>query len=267
MTVLRFAWPLAALLPCVGAAQTVALDWDELSYDAVEKTPGGFVLNRDRGALRGPTLRAAADVAGLRVGVDASQWRGTPGYAGFTQFGLPLVTGTELRWRQAALAVEAAHGWTAGGLQWRPGLALATLQIRRAILASAISSATTETLHRQSAAATLALERAFGAVTLGAGARAAWPLRQRLDVDTFGALDRYALEPEGGRSGALLLSIGARLAPAWSMSVQIGREMHEFGASPSVLVTRAGQPAAVSSYPGSVQRTTRAGVELRLDLR
>lgn len=267
MTLLRFAWPLAALLPCAVAAQTLALGWDELAYDAVEKTPGGFVLNRDRGTLRGPTLRAAADAAGLRVGLDASQWRGTPGYEGFTQFGLPLVTGTELRWRRAALAVEAAPGWTAAGLQWRPGVALSTQQIRRAILASGISTATTETLHRQSAAATLALERTLGAVTLGAGAWAAWPLRQRLDVDTFGAFDRYTLEPDGGRSGAWMLTARARLAPAWSMSVRVEREMHEFGASPAVLVTRAGQPAAVSSYPGSVQRSTRGGVELRLDLR
>lgn len=267
MKVLRFAWPLAALLPCAAAAQTLALGWDEVGYDAVEKTPGGFVLNRDHGTLRGPTLRAGAEAAGLRLGVDASQWRGTPGYEGFTQFGLPLATGTQLRWRRAGLSVEPAEAWAAAGLQWRPGLALATQQIRRAILASTISSATTETLHRQSAAATLALERRFGALTFGAGAWAAWPLRQRLDVDTFGVLDRYDLEPEKGRSGALSLSMGAAFAPGWSISVHAAREVHEFGASAAVLVTRGGQPAAVSAYPGSVQRVTRAGVELRLDLR
>ncbi len=261
------AWPLAALLPCTAAAQTLALGWDEAGYDAVEKTPGGFVLNRDRGTLRGPTLRAGADAAGLRLGAEASQWRGTPGYEGFTQIGLPLATGTQLRWRRAALSVEPAEPWSAAGLLWRPGLALATQQIRRAILASPISSAATETLHRQSAAASLALERPLGAVTLGAGAWAAWPLRQRLDVDTFGVLDRYDLEPDGGKAGALTLSIGARLAPGWAILVHAAREVHEFGASAAVLVTRGGQPAAVSTYPGSVQRVTRAGVELRLDLR
>lgn len=266
MTPVRFAWPLAALLPCAVAAQTLVLGWDEVGYEAVEKTPGGFVLNRDRGTLRGPTLRATADVAGLRVGLGAAQWRGTPGYEGLTQFGLPLVTGTRMRWQQVALSVEAADGWAVAGLRWRPGLALSTQQIRRAILASGISSATTETLHRQSAVATLALARAFGPVTLGAGAWAARPLRQRLDVDTFGTLDRYTLEPERGRSGALTLEIEARIAPGWAMSVHGTREVHEFGASAAVLVTRGGQPAAISSYPGSVQRLARTGVELRVDL-
>jgi hypothetical protein len=246
-------------------APELALQAEHWRYDARETAPSGFVLNRDSGVLRGGTLALQATVGGWRPGLALQALDGTLQYDGRTQIGLPLQTRTGLQWRRATLTLAPAAPVPLGPLVLQPQLALAHLRLARAIAATPISLPTTETLH---------------ATTLGLGTTATWttgplawqlgldgrrPLRQRLEVDTFGVLDAYALRPQSRWSTQLLGALAWSPQPGWTLRLAARREALNLGASPAALVTSDGQPAAVSAYPGSRQRLRGWTLELRIE--
>ena len=251
------AWPAQAL--------ELALQAEHWRYDARETTPSGFVLNRDSGVLRGGTLALHAAVGAWRPGLALQALDGTLQYDGRTQIGLPLQTRTGLQWRRAALTLAPSAFVPLGPLALQPQLALGHLRMARAIAATPVSLPTTETLQ---------------ATTLGLGAAATWssgtlawqlgldgrrPLRQRLEVDTFGVLDPYVLRPQSRWSTQLLGTVAWSPQPGWTLRLGARREALNVGASQAELVTADGRPAAVSAYPGSRQRLRGWSLELLLE--
>ncbi|WP_425257941.1 hypothetical protein ACPOLB_20770 [Rubrivivax sp. RP6-9] len=250
-------WPATAL--------DLSLQAEHWRYDARESTPSGFVLNRDSGVLRGGTLALHAAVGAWRPGLALQALDGTLRYDGRTQIGLPLQTRTGLQWRRAAWTLEPAASVALGPLALQPRLSLARLRLERAIAATPVSLPTTETLQ---------------ATTLGLGATATWtagtlawqagldgrrPLRQRLEVDTFGVLDPYALRPQSRWSTQVLGAVAWTPHPGWTLRLGARREALNLGASQAALVTADGRPAAVSAYPGSRQRLRGWSLELLLE--
>lgn len=259
---------LAAVLAAAGPAGALELAAvpGTARYDATEKAQGGFVLNRDRGRLHGATLRLSGrgELAGtgIDIALEGTRLEGGPGYTGLTQIGLPLSTGTRQRWQQWTLRAGPVLPVDGAAWQLQPALTIGGVRSERAILASPISSPTTETLTQRRAGAALALEHRRGDLAWRLQVDAAWTWRSRLDVDTFGLLDRYALHPDGGRSRAGTLAARQALGAGWWLGFEWRRSVHVAGPAPSVLVTRGGQPAAVSTYPGSRTWLGEAGVVL-----
>lgn len=250
-------------LPLAAGAFTLAGGPVAARYDSVERLGGVLQLNREQGRLRGFALAAAADAGPVTVDLRVERLAGTLGYDGFTQFGLPLQTSTRLVRRTADLALAPAQAWSVGPLALRPALLAQTLALQRAIQPSASSAPLTETLRRHALGLQLAAEAKAGPLALGATLAGAWPLSQRIAVDSFGVLDPFVLHPAGGDRRALRLAASWPLAGGWSLEAEAARESDRFGESPAVLATRGGTPAALALYPGSRQWTSRAALALR----
>ncbi len=244
------------------AALELALQAEHWRYDARETAPSGFVLNRDSGVLRGGTLALHTAVGAWRPGLALQALDGTLQYAGRTQIGLPLQTRTGLQWRRAALTLAPAAPLPLGPLALQPQLALAHLRLDRAIAATALSLPTTETLQATTLGLGMTATWTVGTLAWQLGLDGRRPLRQRLEVDTFGVLDPYALRPQSQWSTQWLGALAWTPQPGWTLRLGARREALNVGASPAVLVTSDGRPAAVSAYPGSRQRLRGWSLEL-----
>lgn len=231
-------------------------------YDSVERLGGMAVLNRETGSLRGAVLAARAEGGPLAFGLRVERLAGTVAYEGRTQIGLPLSTETRLVRRSAEITLAPADPWPLFGLQWRPALGWQGLRVHRAIQPSAVSTALTETLRRHALGLSMQAAATAGRLAWTAEAGGAWPVSQRLAVDSFGVLDRFALQPEGGDRLTLRLAVAWALGGGWRLQAEGGRERDRVGASPAALVTRGGVPAAISLYPGSRQWSGRAGLAI-----
>jgi hypothetical protein len=250
-------WPAFALCLLAGtaAATDVELHAGQARYEATETAPGGFVLNRDSGVLRGGSVALTQPLAAdWRLRLLLQSLHGSLRYDGLTQLGLPLTTSTGLRLQRAELALAAAAWAVPGGFELVPALALGEQRIERAIAATPASLPTTETMHSRFIAIDAAMRRSFGSAALQLALRAAVPLRQRLDIDTFGVYDSYSLQPQRQGSTRLTLRGEWAFAPGWTLAAEAGSETLKFGNADGRLVTAGGQPAAISSYPGSRQR-------------
>lgn len=259
--------PRAALallcLPLSAAGLTLGGGPVGARYDSVERLDGVVTLNREQGRLRGAALSASAEAGPVTVELHGERLSGTLGYDGFTQLGLPLQTTTRLVRSGGGLALAPARAFALGALALRPALVAQTLRIERAIQPTATTSALTETLQRHALGLRVAAEVPVGPWVLGATLGAAWPLSQRLAVNSFGVLDAFTLHPDGGDRRALQGQAVWHMGQGWSLVAEAARESDRIGASAAVLATRGGAPAALALYPGSRQWTTRAGLGIR----
>jgi hypothetical protein len=80
------------------------------------------------------------------------------------------------------------------------------------------------------------------------------PDQQSLQVNSFGVFDPATLHPAGGRTWGFDAVWQYEWRPAWRLCAGAGFNRWRIGASASQLVTRAGVPVAVATYPGSTQQ-------------
>ena len=236
------------------------------NYLARERS-GGVLLNQDSGDLSGGALALTATWAPVAWRLSARSLQGGIAYRGYTQLGLPLQTQTDLRWRHW-------HGWagpsdrvqtTVGSFGIAAGAG--QLVLRRAIRATARSLPVTETLRLGlvSAGGDWQLPLPGGGLLHG---QLQWhhALVRRLAVDSGTVLDPYHLEP--GRSGWASLGAGLQwpLAAGVHLVATLAHDALRVAAAPARVVYRQGQPAGISSYPGSRQRLQTIGIGLRVVL-
>lgn len=264
--------PAAAACAHEGPAATWQVQALASSYEAEERI-GTLSFNRERGRLKGVAVGAQARALGLAWSAYATREEGTVAYDGLTQFGLPLLTETRVtvdRWQAWTRYTAPARGDQPG---FSLGLGLGTLRLARAIRPGALSLATTETMHVTQAGVLGEVQGVLPGASGGAEKtssagrwhlRATWqqPLRQRLDVQTFGVLDPYVLSPR--RRELLGLEIGAatRWVGPWKASLHFDVRRWRFGESDAVPISQGGVPAGLSRYPGSTQWVRGFGLSL-----
>jgi hypothetical protein len=235
------------------ATVDVEIELKVASYRAEETLPGGFVFNREEGTLPGLTLAVGQSVSNWAYSLGFDYYGGSVGYEGFTQVGLPLTTRTDLDIGRLRAEVGPGTDWPlgVGSLDLRVGLSYAW--IRRGIQPARASLALTETMRWTDVHANLNWRIADGPWAFSAGATVAWPIAIELEVASGGVFDNYALKPGRELQGGWRVAVQREL-PSWGrLELAVADEILRFGASEAVVITRAGVPAAISSYPGSKQ--------------
>jgi hypothetical protein len=241
-----------------------------LGYAAAERL-GRTVLNREQGRLAGGRVALRRGFGfgevGGEVRAEVEQARGEVAYTGFTQFGIPLATSTRLRIDRQAVGVAVPRGVSLGFGELGFDAALEHLRVDREITATPRTGALRERL-RLGVARVGALWSAPGPGPARLELALHWrqPWSSRLRVDTAGVFDPYRLRPD--RAGWAAAEVAGRwpLGAGVALDAGFGFEQPRFGASPSVVVTRGGRPAAVSSYPGSRQTWRRFALGLDFTL-
>ena len=249
------------------AALFVAMDATHARYHSRETLAGGELFNREDGALQGGTLAVGAPAFGARWQLQATRLAGTVAYEGRTQFGFPRGTATRLQLERLGLRVtpQVRLPLGPGSLGWQAGLG--AQRIDRAIQASLLSLPATEVLHSRVLDLGLDWRQDLGhAWQWQAGLATHWPLWQRLRVNTFGEFDPFSLRP--GQRGWTSAELALQWAwtPAVALVAGLRAEGLRFGPAAAAAITRGGQPAGVSSYPGSTQRLLATQLGLRVTL-
>jgi hypothetical protein len=242
----------------------VSAELSRHDYDALEKTSGGSVLNREQGWLNG--IAVGIGVQGARGGwtLQAGYERGEPHYRGVTQTGIPLNTTTELRVRR--LALRWAPPWQARiHAMVLDGYAeLAHQRVDRAIQPTAQSLRLREwmdtTWLRSGAMLHVPLNQAW---SVHADAQIAWPLQQRLDVDASGLYDPFSLTPRRRISNQISAGLAWHATPQLRVEMWATGDYWRFGPSSPRPISRGGENAGTAAYPGS--RQSLHGVRLRLE--
>ncbi len=251
-------------MPALADNPGLAFEWRARNYVSSETTPGGFPLNREQGRLEGIALEFAASAAGGRWALRAAQEQGELSYDGFSQFGIPLSTTTDLRVRSLALRWSPGQRFHAGPVAIDGGLEVAQQRIDRAIRPGPQSQALTEILDSTWTRGLLAIEwQLHGAWSLQARVSLAWPIARRLEVDSFGTYDTFALRPRARLAEYAGLGIEWRHATALRAGLWAIHEKWRFGRSATREVTRDGAAVGTASYPGSRPRLR--GLALRLE--
>ena len=92
------------------------------------------------------------------------------------------------------------------------------------------------------------------------------PLKQTLDVDTYGLYDTFINHPQ--RFPALTSAVGVEIHPMHRLLIGVAfrREQWHFGSSSPTIVTRDGIVSGVAAYPGSHQSTAGLGLKIAVTL-
>jgi hypothetical protein len=236
---------------------TVAVE--RSAYEAREQLPGSsFVFNRELGYLSGGALKASVRFGDRAWEASVRALSGDLAYRGFSQFGLPIETRTDLSLARFELAVEVPGALAIGRGEARGALALARQSIDRRIRPSATSGELTELLETSEVGvrARLGMPLLLGGRPAAAALRVeAWrPWRQRLGVDSAGVLDMFQLEPSPRNSLRLEAAIAVSMTDSSALGATVGASWLRFGKSDAAPVSTAGRPAGVAIYPGSRQR-------------
>lgn len=256
-----------AAVASTAVAPAVELAAVQAGYTGTERNAAGGLFNQEHGRLHGLQARAGAGHGPWRLGVEAAALRGTPGYAGLTQAGLPLATRTQLGWYEASARLDRGFD-VAPGLQFAAGLGLQWRLIDRAIQPTASSGALTERLDLRGWHAHLAAQwQAAPAWHLSGWWRAERFTTAHLDVDAHGTFDPFGLSPADGRGRVWGLQATWQAEPAWAVNAGWSATHLRVGASAPRVVTQGGLPAGLASYPGSTQwlRAWHLGVVWRLN--
>ncbi|EHR70182.1 hypothetical protein BurJ1DRAFT_1310 [Burkholderiales bacterium JOSHI_001] len=260
---------LAAMLTVAAPAAWAQASWTlqatRAHYESRETLPGGLVFNQEQGTVSGLRVEMAAALT------DGWMWRASAwhqgnavDYQGLNQLALPIRTRTDLRLTTLEVTLGQRAGWAIATGSLHADVGLAWHRIDRDIRPSVLSLRALERLSASRALAGLTWStEAWPGVNVAARAHLAWPLHQRLKVDTFGELDTYALAPQSRASMRWQLHARWPLAAGWGLVAQLEAAQSRYGPSDQVTVHRQGRPAGVSSYPGSEQwlRSMALGVE------
>jgi hypothetical protein len=228
------------------------------SYSSLERSAGGALLNQESGALPLQGLHARVKKGAWSIAMNLSRHADTLDYLGVTQSGLPIGTRTQLALVQQGVSlgrqVELSPSQDLIGR-----IGLRGLDIDRQILPGPLNSALHERLR-----ATF-----FG---VGLGYRWTHPLNSTFKVhlgldldwqqstgsslsfDTFGRYDLATLTPQ--RFSLLEFAIGLRFehSSGFYSGLRLTTLNFSPSSSPSAVLTQAGAPVALVTYPGSTQR-------------
>lgn len=184
-------------LPVCALSAAASIELSRHEYHSSESTAGGSILNQEEGWLSGIAIGMGTDGARGRWTLQAGYERGEPGYRGVSQAGASLNSTTELQVRR--LGLRWAPPWQARVLAVTlDGYAELTHQrIDRAIQPTAQSLALRERMDTTWLRGGAMLHAPFAqAWSVQAHAQLAWPLAQRLGVDTSGIYDPFTLTPQ-----------------------------------------------------------------------
>lgn len=263
---LSAAWLVLPVVATAGVVQapSVLLELRTHDYDARESTGGGFELNREQGKLDGLAVGFSLHGPAGQWSLLARQDKGRIAYRGVNQLMLPVVTRTHLKVQ--VLELQWTPDWRArlGPIDLGGALELAQQRIDRAIQPSPSSQALSEVLEITWIRAAVVAEWPFHpTLSLKVRESLAWPLRQELGVETFGAFDPFSLRPRARASHGAHAGIEWRPIEGLRAGLWVEGERWRFGRAPARTVYRDGEAAGSASYPGSRQKLE--GARLRME--
>lgn len=227
-------------------------------YVSEEPAPDGRIFNREVGTLLPVRLGVVHTVDAWSVVASLGEARGVIDYQGQTQFGVPLVTRTDLSRRSVGVAVSHRFRPFDAGPDISLGGGIESLRTVRDIRETPITTRLTETLHTRQWALTSSVSHSemWGGLPLrvAASLQLDRPASHTLSVDTHGLVDPIELRP-GKRWGArMAIDVGLAVGSQGELSLRAGFERYRPGASDARTVFSGGLPSGVASYPGSTQR-------------
>lgn len=255
---------------------SLALSRGSMRYQSIERSATGFITNQENGKL--PTL--AATLRWQDAPTTAGHWfaqarygmaRNEIDYQGYTQFGFPLQTATQLDVRQLNLhgGYDARLG---GNTSAQLRLGLDRLYIDRLIQPALGSLPLQEVMTSDRVALGVGLRHTWPDLTVGGRTRplslqanieALRGLRQTLDVNTFGVYDNVRLQP--ARSTDWRWHVGAQWQVWPQVELGLGYAQERFGPGVSAIEVwrRNGTPVVGVRYPGSQQQLQTVDLSLR----
>jgi hypothetical protein len=230
-------------------------------YASTERRPDGAQLDRESGALNGPSLELVAQEGSWRLQVEGHALFGAADYEGQTQIGTPLASRSSLRHAQAALS--AAHG--IGPLPIFAGALVQWRDLDRTIQSTPLTQELEERLRQLECGPVLAAawRSSFGTRVL-AQAALLWAVRSTLDVDFKGTFDPGHLDLPTSAAQSGRLQIAQRIGPAVEAMLQLDGQRFTPAASAMAPLTVNGVPMGAYGYPGStqVQWSVSAGIRV-----
>jgi opacity protein-like surface antigen len=256
-------WGMLLVLATGAISAQAQTAWDievsggQTRWDIRERTQSGGVLNQDIGMLSTAGMALGYRQGPIAVHASFSRASNTIPYRGFTQFGLPLQTRTDMtrelfevdaRW-QMALGGDVEHGFSIA-----PKLGLRADHRRRNILATP---------------QTLPLSERWRENSWGAGAGARWnagpwafgaeATRWQASSISVAALDLIPVPatvfPRTSSSSEVSVHAELALSNHWRLRMALKEERFRTSASPDVTVTAAAG-TVIARYPGSDGRAS-----------
>jgi hypothetical protein len=209
----------------------------------------GGLLDREEGYLPGAAFAIGARKGAWEVSAGGKWFRGRVDYDGQTNAGAPLKTKTD----QAIIDVSASVGrWFAAPLQVMPYLGVGYWRWQRDILATAISSALSETYSWGYAFAGVRLTAVHrDRFDIDFDVRAIRPIQPKIEVDFGGSFDRASLDLHSRTGWRVATPVAWRFGSTKSLSVEPFWERQELGRSANGLLKRGGAPVGTLFEPSS----------------
>ncbi len=246
----------AGFVPAAVAAAPTGLTFsvlaDAADYDSSEYRFGS-VFDRESGSLSGSSLHAEYARGGWRFGLLYRSLSGQIDYLGQTQFGLPILSQTNLRYYQSSFSMT----YEFSSLPVYVGLAWRTRKVDRYIEPTVLTQALHETLRQTEWGPILGVTwQVDDKLSADARIMALVTTTSTLSVDFLGTYDAGELSMPRNWSQEYRLSLRYQVNASYGFVGEFIHQQFSPVASDYALLTQNGTVVGFYYYPGSNQALT-----------